>query len=142
MTQISAIVKKFFEDFEQASNTFEGNLLASQFSDPFMAADPDGHIQVARKDEFIAGTAKRQAFFQSLGFQFVKVVPLAETRLDEHYLMVKAQAHMQFAKTPEQSIDITSISTYVLFMKGEFLQIVFSLTHENLMEIMQKHGLV
>jgi|SRR5579859_6509691 len=68
MNQVSDVVKKIFEDFERASNTFEGDLLALQFSDPFMAADPDGRIQVAKKDDFIAGISKRQAFFQSIGF--------------------------------------------------------------------------
>src|SRR5258708_6782471 len=62
MNQVSDVVKKFFEDFERASNTFEGDLLALQFSDPFMAADPDGGIRVVKKDDFIAGTSKRQAF--------------------------------------------------------------------------------
>ena len=34
MNQVSDVVKKFFEDFERASNTFEGDRLALQFSDP------------------------------------------------------------------------------------------------------------
>ncbi len=74
MNQASDVVKKFFEDFERGSNTFERDLLALQFSDPFMAADPDGGIQVVKKDNFLAGIAKRQAFFQSIGFQFGKIL--------------------------------------------------------------------
>jgi len=38
MNQISDIIKTFFEEFERASNLFDPDLLASQFSDPFMAA--------------------------------------------------------------------------------------------------------
>jgi hypothetical protein len=72
MNQVSDVVKAFFADFERASNTFECDLLASEFSDPFMAADPHGSIQVVKKDDLLAGIAKRQAFFHSIGFQFVK----------------------------------------------------------------------
>ena len=75
MSQVSDVVKTFFEDFERASNTFERDLLAFQFSDPFMAADPNGGIQVVKREDFLAGIAKRHAFFHAIGFQFVKIVP-------------------------------------------------------------------
>ena len=78
MNQVSDLVIQFFATFERASNTFEPDLLASCFSDPFMSADPDGNIQVVRMDDFIAGISKRQAFFQSVGFQSVTIVPLVE----------------------------------------------------------------
>ena len=141
MKQVSDVVKKIFEDFERASNTFERDLLASLFSDPFMAADPDGSIQVVKKDDFIAGISKRQAFFQSLGFQFVKIVPLDETRLDNHYVMVKVHVQMRFEKNPGQPIDLDNDSVYILFIKDDSPKIVFNLTHENLMKIMYEHGL-
>ena len=142
MNQVSDVVKKFFEDFERASNTFEGDLLALQFSDPFMAADPDGGIRVVKKDDFIAGTSKRQAFFQSLGFQFVKIVVLDETRLNDHYVMAKAHVHMRFEKHLGNPVDIKNDSTYILFIKDDSPKVVFNLTHEDLMKIMQEHGLL
>lgn len=142
MKQVSDLVRTFFEDFERASNTFEQDLLASQFSDPFMAADPHGGIQVAKKDDFLAGIAKRQAFFHSIGFQFVKIVPLEETWLDTHYVMVKAHTSMRFEKTSTQSIDLHNDSTYILFIKDNSPQIVFNLTHEDLLKIMQEHDLL
>ena len=142
MKQVSDIIKTFFEDFERASNMFEPDLLASQFSDPFMAADPHGGIQVVKKDDFLAGIAKRQAFFHSIGFQFVNIVPLEETRLDHHYVMVKAHASMRFEKTPGQLIDVNSDSVYILFIRDDSPKIVFHLTHEDLMKIMQEQGLL
>jgi hypothetical protein len=42
MKQVSDVVKTFFDEFERGSNTFERDLLALLFSDPFMAADPGG----------------------------------------------------------------------------------------------------
>jgi hypothetical protein len=142
MKQVSDVVKKFFEDFERASNTFERDLLALHFSDPFMAAGPDGGIQVVNKDDFLVGIAKRQAFFQSIGFQFVKILPLDETRLDDHYVMVKVHSHMRFEKNPGQPVDLKDSSTYILFIKDDSPRIVFYTTHENLMKIMQDRGLL
>lgn len=107
-----------------------------------MAADPNGSLQVVKKDEFLAEIAKRQAFFHSVGFQFVKIVPLDETQLDTHYVMVKVHTQMQFAKAPGQPIDVNDDSVYILFIKDGSAKIVFYLTHEDLMKVMQEHGLL
>ena len=140
--QISDVIKEFFENFERASNTFDGDLLALQFSDPFMAANPQGGIQVAKRSDLRGGTSKRQAFFQAIGFQFVKIVVLNETRLDDHYVMVKAHVRMRFEKSLENLIDIEDVTTYILFVKDASAQIVFNLTHEDLMKVMREHGLI
>jgi hypothetical protein len=142
MNQVSDVVKTFFEDFERASTTFDPDVLALQFSDPFMAAEPNGGIQMVKRDDFLAGIAKRQAFFASLGFQFVKIVPVNETRLGDHYMMVKAQTQMRFEKNPGQPIDLKNDSVYILFIKDDTRKIVFNLTHEDLLQIMREHGLL
>src|SRR6266702_6549477 len=142
MNQVTDIVKSFFEDFERSSNTFESDLIAAQFSDSFMAADPSGNTQVVKKDEFIAGISKRQAFLQSVGFKSVQIRVLEEKQLDKHYMLVKTQAHMQLEKNSGMPIEITSNSTYILFTKDDSPKIVFYLTHEKLVEIMQEHGLL
>lgn len=142
MNQVSDAVKKFFEDFERGSNTFERDLLALQFSDPFMVADPHGGIQVVKKDDFLAGISRRQVFFQSTGFQFVKIELLDETRLDDSYMMAKVHAHMRFEKNPGQPVDLEDYSTYILYVKDASPRIVFYTTQENLMKIMQERGLL
>lgn len=71
MSQVSEVIKTFFADFERASNGFEPNFLVSQFSDPYMAADPHGNIQVVGRDEFLAGTAIN-AFLFSLRIQALR----------------------------------------------------------------------
>jgi hypothetical protein len=140
--QVSDVIQKFFEEFERGSNMFEKDLLASQFSDSFMVANPEGGIQVVQKGDFIAGIAKRQAFFQSAGFQFVKMEPLEETRLSDHYVMTKVHVQMRFEKNPGQPIDLKDYSTYILFIKDDSPQIVFYLTHKDLVKHMQEAGLV
>ncbi len=136
MNQVSDVVKTFFEEFERRSNTFESGL-AFQFSDPFTTADPDGNIQIVKTDDFLVGISN-----QSIGFQFVKIVVLDETQLDDHYVMAKVHVHMRFEKDPGQPIDLKDYSTYVLFIKDDLPKIVFYLTHENFMKIMQERGLL
>jgi hypothetical protein len=142
MGQVSSSIKTFFEDFERASNTFDQALLASLFSDPFMSADPHGNVQVTKREDFLSVIAKRQAFFHALGFQFVKIVPLAETQLGGSYVMVKAHTQMQFAKSPGQPIEMNNEMIYIMFMKDDSSKIVFQLTHEDLLKIMREHGLL
>jgi len=77
-----------------------------------------------------------------MGFQFVKVSLLDETRLDDHYVMVKAHVRMRFEKNQGQPIDLIDYSTYILFVKDDSPKIVFYTTHENLMKIMQERGLL
>jgi hypothetical protein len=141
MNQVSAIVKKFFEDFEQRSNAF-ANELALQFSDPFMVADPDGRIQVVKRDDFIAGIAKRQQFFNSIGFQFTKILSIVESRLYDHYVMAKVHVLMRFEKIDGHLIDLQDSTTYILFVNDDSATIVFYLTHANLTKIMQDNGLL
>jgi len=77
-----------------------------------------------------------------VGFQFVKIVPLDETRLDTYYVMVKVHVQMRFEKNPGQPIDMNNDSVYILFVKDDSPKIVFYLSHEDLMKMMQEHGLV
>lgn len=142
MSQVSDVVKRFFADFERGSNAFERDLLASLFSDPYMAADPDGGIQVVKRDDFIAGIAKRQAFFQSIGFQHVRIDPVDETQLAEHYVMVKARVIMRFKPQPGQAIDTRNDATYILFIKDDAPKIVFNLTHGDIIKMMREHGML
>jgi hypothetical protein len=90
-------------------------------------------------EEFERGS---NTFFQSLGFQFVKIVPLDETQMDDHYRMVKVHAHMRFEKIQGQPIDVKDVSTYILFMRDDSPNIVFYTTHENVMTILQKSGVL
>ena len=81
MHQVSDNIRVFFEDFNRANNAFDPNLLAPLVSDPLVGADPNGVTQVISKADYLAGTANSQAYLQSLGFQFVKAIPVEEIPL-------------------------------------------------------------
>lgn len=127
MDGATPIVKRFFEGVERASNTFDRYLLAAQYNDPVMAADPDGHIRVASRDDLIAGTAQRHETFRSIGFNFVRFLSLSETQLDNGYRLVKARWQMQLERSPGKPIDIISNTTYVLSMHHDAPKVVLFL---------------
>jgi len=73
---------------------------------------------------------------------FVKITLLDVTRLEKRYIMVKSRSQMRFEKTSGEPVDLESNSTYILFVAEDSLKIVFFLTHENLVKIMQERGLL
>ncbi|HAM49555.1 MAG TPA: hypothetical protein DCP92_02220 [Nitrospiraceae bacterium] len=140
--QVGDIVRKFFEQFERNSNTFAGEPIARQFSNPFLSADPHGVTYAVSANELIESIVKRKAFFTSIGFQWLKIRVLETQNLDDQYSLAKTQATMQFKKSSGETVDVTSYSTYILYMKNTLPMIVFSTTHEDLMKIMKENGLI
>jgi len=143
MYQVSDKIRAFFEEFERANNAFAPDLLAPLVSDPLVGADPNGVIQMVSKEDYLAGTVKSQEYLQSLGFQFLKVVPVAEIPLTDHYTMVKTKGTMRLEKIKDQPIDLAHDATYILFIEAGKPQIVFALSHEDPMKMAQdQHGFV
>jgi uncharacterized protein DUF4440 len=134
-------VREFFEEFERRSNAFDAEALASQFSDPFMVADPDGGIQVVARPDFVAGVSRRRAFFEYVGLKVTKLLSLDEMPMTDRYVMVTADWQMRFEQNPYHPVEAASRSTYLLFVGGSAPQIVFYLTHQNLMTIIKQLGL-
>src|SRR5215212_1378746 len=116
MYPVSDNIRAFFEDFNRANNAFDPTLLAPHVSDPLIGADPNGVTQVISKADYLAGTAQSQAYLQSLGFQFVKAIPVEEIPLSEHYTLVKTKGTMRLEKTPRQPIDLSHDAAYILFI--------------------------
>ena len=142
MNQVSDSIKAFFENFEQANNAFAPDLLAPLVSDPLVGADPNGAVQAISKEDYLTGTAQSQAYLHSLGFRFVKTLPIEEIPLSEHYTLVKTKGTMRLEKTPGQPIDLAHDASYILFIKDGKPQIVFALSHEDPMKMLQERGLL
>lgn len=100
MNQVSDSIKAFFEDFAQANNAFDPNLLASKMSDPIVGAYPNGDTLVLKKEDYLAGIKEQQAYLLSLGFQLLTTTRLEEISLSDHYTMVKTHGTMRLEKTP------------------------------------------
>ncbi len=138
MNQVSDTIKTLFEQFDRANNAFEPDLLAPHVSDLLVSADPNGAIQVVKKEDYLAGTAKSQADLHALGFQFVKTVPVEEIPLNPHYTMVKTHGTMRLEKIPGQPIDLVHDTVYILYIAEDSPRIVFTLTHEDPKQMAQE----
>ena len=141
MKQVTDFVRKFFEDYERGSNVLDLELLASRYSDSFMFASPQG-AQAIKKDDFLKVLPRRKEFFKTVGLTSSTIQRLEETRLDDHYLMVKADWNMRFEKDPAQPIINQTAATYILYQHEDVLRIVFQLDHQDLTERVQELGLL
>lgn len=141
MKQVSDLVRKFFEDYERSTNTSRPELLESQYNDAFMFAGLQG-AQAIKRDEFLQGLPKREGFFKTIGLTSSKIKGLEETRLDDHYLLVKAYWEMHFEKSTGQPILDEISATYLLYQQADELRIVFQLDHQDLMKRVEELGLL
>src|SRR5262245_61169881 len=104
-------------------------------------AGPEG-TQAIKKDDFLKVLPRRQEFVKAAGLTSYKIQQLEENRLDEHYVLVRADWLMQFDTGTKQPIVEGLSATYLLYQQADNLQIVFQLDHQDLMKRIQALGLV
>lgn len=138
MTDIDA----FFVRYEEGANRFDPELVASQFTDPFMGGDPNGVASWRNDEAFRRAIPERQAFMQRIGFRFARVLDIAATPLDARYTMAKVHWHLRFEKTPGQPQDFRFHITYFLFDAGSGPKVAFYISHEDERRVMQEAGLL
>jgi len=141
MNQVSDMVRKFFENYEKGSNAPEPELVASQYGDSFMFAGPQG-VQAVQKDDFLKVLPKQAGFFKTIGLTSSKIQALEETRLDDHYVLVKVQWAIRFEKDRAQPIIAEISASYILYQQEELVRIVFQLDHQDLMKRVEEIGLL
>jgi ketosteroid isomerase-like protein len=141
MQNVSEAINVFFSEFEKNSNTGDVDRIAAQFSDPFMVADPSGSRVVCATD-FRAAIPKRKKLFESLGCRTTTLESIHETRLNDGYVLAKTEWRMQFDRGAGALEDVTAWSTFVVHTSGETPKIVFYLTHENHLSMLQKRGIL
>ena len=106
-----------------------------------MFAGPNG-TRVTEKPAILAAFPKGQEFLKSYGHKSTKVLSLDETRLDEHYVLVRAQFAWRFEKAPTQPIDVKVDSTFILYMNHGVLKIVFQHEHEEFQQALRTSGVL
>jgi hypothetical protein len=134
-------VEKFFAQYEKGANSFDADLIASEFTPSFMSADPNGVYCVQNDEAFRQAIPERKNFFDKIGFRTAAVLDIAETRLDERYTMAKVHWHMVFEKDGE-AMDFKFYITYFLFDPGSGPKIVFYISHDDEQKVMQEAGLI
>jgi hypothetical protein len=141
MSAASPVVQEFFDQYVRGRSALDIDLIASQYPDSFMMAGPTG-ARVAEKASILAAFAKGQELLKALGHKATTVRSLDETRLDDRYVLVRAQFVWRFEKQLTQLTDVTVDSTFILYVNEVALTIVFQHEHEDFPEALRAHGVL
>jgi len=135
-------IREFFARYEEGANSFDPDLMCSQYTAEFLGGGPKG-VACGKNDEDLRNAfAKRHSFFQEIGFRSAKILDIEETPLDEHYTMAKVYWNMVFEKKPERPLDFKFYITYFLYDSGSGPKVAFWISHEDELKVMQEAGLM
>jgi hypothetical protein len=135
-------IEQFFARYEEGANSFDPELVSSQYTAEFLGGGPSG-VASGRNDQSLrSAIVQRHALFQKIGFKRAKILGLEETPLDDRYTKAKVHWHMVFEKRPGRSIDFKFFVTYFLFDPGSGPKVAFWISHEDEQKVMQEAGLV
>ena len=135
-------IREFFARYEKGANSFDPDLVCSQYTDEFMEGGPNG-VACGKNDEDLRNAIeKRRAFFQEIGFRSAKVLDLEETPLDGRYTMVKVHWNMVFEKEEGHPLDFKFYISYFLFDSGSGPKVAFWISHDDEQKVMREAGLI
>ena len=135
-------IEQFFARYEEGANSFDPDLVCSQYTTEFMAGGPGG-VACGRNDQSLRQAfIQRKAFLEEIGFKRARVLHVEETPLDDRYTMAKVHWHMTFEKQPGHPLDFKFFITYFLFDSGSGPKVVFWISHDDEQKVMQEAGLI
>jgi hypothetical protein len=141
MNTITPAIKDFFDRYAGSRTAQDIDVIASQYPDAFMTAGPNG-VRVAQKSAVLAGFPKGQEFLKSLGHESTEVVSLHESRMDEHYLLVRASFVWRFRRASMPPTEAKVDSTFILYMDKDAPKIVFQHEHEEFQQALRAGGVL
>ena len=142
MIQAETAVARFFQLYAQ--KTCEDNIpaLVSQFTDPFISADPHG-TRCVRVDDFAAALPKRKLLFDRLGCKPAVLVSLHETQLDARYVLAKTTWRFDFARENSGKLEqVLADSTFLVDTGEEEFKIVMYMAHQDIMQLLRDRGIL
>ena len=134
-------VQEFFDQYAQCRSVMDIDLIASQYPDSIMFAGPDG-ARVVEKPAILAAVPKGQEFLKALGHKSTTILSLDETRLDDLYVLVRAQFAWRFENASSQPIDVKVDSTFILYINNGSPKIVFQHEHEDFQQALRARGVL
>jgi hypothetical protein len=141
MSTTTPAVQEFFDQYTQSRSVLNIDLITSQYPDSIMFAGPNG-ARVTEKSAILTAFPKGQEFLKAHGHKSTKVLSLEETRLDDHYLLVRAQFVWRFEKSPAQPIDVKIDSTFILYINDGKPKIVFQHEREDFQQVLRASGVL
>ena len=135
------VVQAFFDQYARSRSALDIDLIASQYPDVCMFAGPGG-ARVGEKAGILAAFPKGQEFLKAVGHKSTTVQSLDETRLDQHYTLVRATFVWRFEAASTQPIDVTVDSTFILYMDQGAPKIVFQQEREEFQQALRAAGVL
>jgi hypothetical protein len=135
-------IDEFFARYEEGANNFDADLLASQYTDCFIAAGPKGTACVSNDAKWKEAAAERKRLFQSLGFRFARILRKQVTRIDDTYAMVEVHWHLRFDNPSARQADFRFSNTYFVGTADGVPKVCFYISHEDEEDVMKEAGLV
>ena len=140
MSTAAQRIKAFFERWERITDASDPELIASQYTDPFLFADPSG-TRVVERQKFVAALPRRREFFKNLGHKHTRIERFHETALDDHYVLVRVGFLMVFETAAAQRVEQRVESTFILHLAGE-PKILMHIEHESLEQALRTSGVL
>jgi ketosteroid isomerase-like protein len=134
---VSDDVRDFFANFERAGAELDLDATGAQFADYFLSADPNG-THVVPKAALLAALPQRQQMFRSAGLSAMRLRHLAQTTLDDNYVLAKTEWAMEADQPGAPAVDATLSSTFILRREAGTLRIVFYLNHRDVMALISE----
>jgi len=134
-------VQEFFHQYARSRSAMDSDHIASQYAESCMFAAHDGP-RVAEKQAIREGFPRALKLLKTVGHTSTQLASLDETRVDEHYTMVRAQFVWRFEKAAAPPIDVTVDSTFILYIKDGVLTIVFHHEHEDFWQALRTRGVL
>jgi hypothetical protein len=134
-------LQEFFDQYARSRSAMDTVRIASQYADWSMFAGPDG-AQVAEKQAVLTGFPKALKLLKTVGHTSTRLASLHQSRVDDHYAMVRAQLVWRFEKAAAPPIDVEVDSTFILYLKDGVPRIVFQHEHEDFWQVLRTRGVL
>jgi hypothetical protein len=134
-------MRGFFEAFAASNETGDAASLAKLFADSLAVAGPNG-VRVVQASDMAQIIPKRKQMLDAAGCGGAQLVSLDETKLDDHYSMVRTEWRWRVNSGGNASQEITLPSTYIVRRSSEGLQIAFYLAHGDITAVLRERGLL
>src|SRR5262245_7226859 len=109
-------LRTFFEQYARGRTTRDVELIASQYLDPFMLADPNG-ARAVTKAAVLAVFPTGLERLKVKGHTSTELRSLESTELDEYYRLVRVQLVWCFERSEDARIEVPVYATFILYVK-------------------------
>ena len=140
MADSTPSTRAFFERYARARSTRDVDLIASQYADSFMLADPNG-ARVVQKASLLAVFPNGLQLLRAHGHTSTNLRSLSEEVVDEHYRFVRAQFVWCFENPGVPAIEVGVDATFMVYANESRTMIVFQQERQDFRDALRSHGI-